>query len=361
MAQKLAVVLLNLGCPLKQEDIQPFLFNFFMDKNILSLPKPFRTWLARFIAKRRSQGEALTSYKELDFRSPLLDNTIAQQQALEAALKKENLQGFDKSKVFVSMRYWHPMSSETIEEVKAYNPDHILLLPLYPQYSTATSKSSLEDWVENARKQDLTCDITPVCCYPFQSGFITASADNIRQAYHTAVKNNPDTQYRVLFSAHGLPEKTVKSGDPYQWQCEQSAKKIAYEIGIGGLDWEVCYQSRVGFLKWTSPSTEEALQRAADDKKGVIVYPHAFVSEHVETLVEVEMEYREKAETLGIPDFIRVETVGTHPDFIQGLAEVVKYTMYQRPQPALYCGHSRVGICSGQHKKCAFKILGDIT
>jgi len=361
MAQKLAVVLMNLGCPLQKEDIEPFLYNFFMDENILSVPVFMRKILAGRIAKKRSKGAALNAYKELDYKSPLLENTIDQAVALQDIIMDNDVHGFDKVKVFVSMRYWPPTSEDTIEQVKDFGADHVLLLPLYPQFSTATTKSSLEDWVVKAKEMDLTCDITPICCYPFDDGFIKASADRIETAYNSAKRRRPDQKYRVLFSAHGLPEKTVKAGDPYQWQCEQSAKKIAAELQIEDLDWEVCYQSRVGPLKWIGPSTEEALQRAADDEKAVLIYPHAFVSEHVETLVEIEQEYKKLSKEMGVPDFVRVETVGTHPIFIQGLADIVKYTMYQRPQPALYCGHSRVSICPKQYKKCAFKILENVS
>ena len=127
----------------------------------------------------------------------------------------------------------------------------------------------------------------------------------------------------MLLSAHGLPEKIIEAGDPYQWQCEQSAKKIADATAIENLDWQICYQSRVGPLKWIGPSTEEALQKAADDKVGVVILPHAFTQEHVETLVEIEIEYRELAEKMGLNDFYRVPTVGTSAAFIEGLCDQV--------------------------------------
>ena len=310
MTSKTAVVLMNLGGPLARGDIQPFLFNFFMDKNIIAAPLPIRYMLAKWISWSRSRGAANTAYAALGYKSPLLDNTKAQ----AAALQKKLGEGM---RVFVSMRYWHPMADETVRAVKDYDPDNIVLLPLYPQFSTTTSFSSFEDWARAAAKAGLKKPTREIGCYPLQQGFIAASVENIRAALASAP---PHT--RVLFSAHGLPEKVVAGGDPYQWQCEQTAAEIARLLG-GGIDWQICYQSRVGPLKWIGPSTEEALEKAARDGVGVVIYPHAFVSEHVETLVEIEQEYRHKATELKIPYYARVPTVATHDTFISGLAERV--------------------------------------
>lgn len=310
MNKKTAVVLLNLGGPLKQEDIKPFLFNFFMDKNIISAPLPIRYLIAKLISIRRGKGAANSSYSHLGFKSPLLENTQAQAEALEKILKQK----LNDVKVFVSMRYWHPMADKVAKDIAEYAPDQVLLLPLYPQFSTTTTKSSFENYFKYAGNTP----VTTICCYPDNNGFIQASADLIRRKLADAPSNT-----RLLFSAHGLPEKIIKSGDPYQFQCELSAQKIVDALGIDNFDWEICYQSRVGPLTWIGPSTEEALQKAAKDGKGVVIYPHAFVSEHVETLVEIDIEYRELAHEIGISYFDKVETVGTHPLFIQGLADLV--------------------------------------
>jgi len=180
-------------------------------------------------------------------------------------------------------------------------------------------------------------------CYPFQPGFLEASAALVGQTLRRAQIENPETPLRILFSAHGLPESIIRSGDPYQWQCEQTAKKIAEYMDIPGLDWQACYQSRVGPMKWIGPSTDQALETAAKDRVGVIIYPHAFVSEHVETLVEIEEEYRHAAEKLGVPCFYRVPTVGTDPVFIAGLAELVEEN--------LNSGFSPPG-CPAEFKDC---------
>jgi ferrochelatase len=340
---KTAVVLMNLGGPLKEADIEPFLYNFFTDKNIIALPSLLRNFVARRIAKKRSQGAARDVYARLGFKSPLLENTQKQANALEKKLGE----GF---RVFVSMRYWHPMAKEVIAQLEEYKPDNLVLLPLYPQFSTATVKSSLEDFWANVQddggwlhaNRDYPVKIHSVCCYPLDDGFVKASADNIRQALEKAP---PKT--RVLFSAHGLPEKTVRGGDPYRWQGEKTAEAVAKEAGLA--DWQICYQSRVGPLKWIGPSTEEALQKAANDKVGVILYPHTFVSEHVETLVEIDIDYREKARHMGIPYFGKVETVGTHESFIGGLAEIVKSRLQGKP-----CAR----VCPAQFKKCGCKGKG---
>ncbi len=307
-----AVVLLNLGGPLQKEDIRPFLFNFFTDKNIIGLPVFLRYPLAALISRKRSKGAALDAYKELGFKSPLLENTKAQAQALQDVLGEDY-------KVFVSMRYWHPLADAVAADVKAYDPDEVVLLPLYPQFSTTTTGSSFEDWDRAAQKAGLDKPCRRIGCYPEEEGFITASAENIIKVLKDALDNT-----RILFSAHGLPEKVIEGGDPYQAQCEKTAALIAAKLGIADDAWQICYQSRVGPLKWIGPSTEEALQKAADDKVGVILYPHAFVSEHVETLVEIDMEYRHMAKDMGVPWFGKAETVGTHPEFIQALAKLVQ-------------------------------------
>lgn len=313
---KTAVILFNLGGPDSQKAIAPFLFNFFMDPNIVRLPAPFRFLLALYIALKRSRKEAGTSYALLGNKSPLLENSTAQAEALEKTLGPD-------FKVFVCMRYWHPMAKIVARRVKSWAPDKIVLLPLYPQFSTTTTRSSFGEWKKACDEAGLNVSTSSACCYPFNDGFIKASVENILTVYKRA-KNAGIKQPRLLFSAHGLPESIITDGDPYQWQCREGARKIAAALGIDNLDWTVCYQSRVGAQKWIGPSTEDELKRAAKDNVPVIIYPHAFTQEHVETLVEIEIEYREIGHELGVPGFARVQTVSTHPAFIAGLADIVK-------------------------------------
>lgn len=342
---KTAVVLFNLGGPDSKAAIKPFLFNFFTDPNIIRLPYPLRWVIARLISTRRSKREAGTSYGELGGKSPLLENSQVQADALEAMLG-------DDYKAFVCMRYWHPMADEVAKHVQLYDPDKIVLLPLYPQYSTTTTRSSYQAWKAACRKTRLNKPSKLVCCYPSDNGFIRASAANILHVYEKASLET-GLMPRILMSAHGLPEDVVKNGDPYQSQCEKSAEDIIRATGLKNPDWQICYQSRVGPKTWIGPSTEEALARAAKDNVPVVILPHAFTQEHVETLVEIEIEYREKAEHMGVPGFYKVPTVGTHPDFIRGLADMV---IASNSAP-LIASNVGVSVCPSAATECAMRAL----
>ncbi len=306
-----AVVLFNLGGPDTLEAVQPFLFNLFNDKAILSLPQPFRSLLAFLIAKRRTK-EAKVIYSQLGGGSPLLKNTQLQAKALEDILGQD-------WRVFIAMRYWHPLINETIKEVKAYSPTEIVLVPLYPQFSTTTTASSLCEWQRVSRKEDFQIPTRTICCYPHHNGFIEANCGLIQQTL-----GNEKRPYRTLFSAHGLPERIIKKGDPYQSHVERTAKTIATQLGL--KDYSVCYQSKVGPLKWLTPSIEEEIKRAGQERKGVVIVPLSFVSEHSETLVELDLQYQAFAYAQKVPFYLRVPTVGTHPLFIEGLAQIIKTT-----------------------------------
>lgn len=315
-AKKTAVVLFNLGGPDSPVAIRPFLYNFFMDKNIIRLPLLLRWVLAVMISFRRARGEAGRNYEALGGKSPLLENTKAQAAALQSALG-------DGFRVFTCMRYWHPMAGEVARAVKEYAPDEIVLLPLYPQYSTTTTRSSFQAWDRAAKKENLFAPVRKICCWFDDGSFIAASAARVKAAFER-VKADTGKRARTLFSAHGLPEKIIMDGDPYQRQCEKSAAAIAAAAGLRDEDWRICYQSRVGRLKWIGPSTDEEIRCAGADGVPVVIYPHAFVSEHVETLVEIEKEFRALAEESGVPGFYRVETLGIDPVFISGLSRLAK-------------------------------------
>ncbi len=324
MSRDIAVILFNLGGPSSKEAIEPFLMNFFMDKNIVTAPAPVRFLLAKYISKKRSKREAGSSYQELGDKSPLLENTQEQATALEAILNAQN--DGNTYKVFVSMRYWHPMAPEVAKNVQEWGADKVILLPLYPQFSTTTTWSSLENFKAALADINYNPEISMVCCYPYDDGFIETSAEHIYALYQQA-QNDGHENPRILFSAHGLPEKIITGGDPYQYQCEKGAEKIATclaeKYGVETLDWQICYQSRVGRLKWIGPSLDEALDRAITDQKAVIIYPHAFTQEHVETLVELDIEYKKLAEDKGIKGYYRAKTVGTAPKFIKSLSLLV--------------------------------------
>jgi ferrochelatase len=317
--QRVAVVLFNLGGPDAPDSVRPFLENLFTDPAILRVPGFIRPWLGKFIAKRRTKA-ASENYAIIGGKSPLLELTEEQGRNLEAAL---NASGQAEYRCFVAMRYWHPMSDAAARAVKAWAPDSVLLLPLYPQYSTTTTGSSVTAWGQAAAKAGLAVPTTTLCCYHSDDGFAAATAAIVQAAYGRArAALAPEVPLRVLFSAHGLPESIVKRGDPYQWQVERTVTSVVAQLDIPGLDHIVCYQSRVTPQKWIGPSTEEELERAGHDKAAVLVCPIAFVSEHSETLVELDVEYREEAERLGVPGYFRVPAQNSDPAFIMALRDL---------------------------------------
>ena len=310
---RIAVVLMNLGGPDCPKAVGPFLRNLFNDPAIIGLPQPLRGMLAWFIARRRL-AVARDIYDYLGGGSPLLANTEAQASALEAKLGSE-------CRCFIAMRYWHPMTDETVSAVKAWKPDEIVCLPLYPQFSTTTTQSSLAVWRAEADRQGLGGKTRTVQSYPTAPGFIAALAGLIKPVLRDAQRSR---SVRLLLSAHGLPLKIVKAGDPYPKQIEQTARAVIIALDQSDLDWTVCYQSRVGPLAWLGPATDDEIRRAGRDGVAVVIAPISFVSEHSETLVELDRDYRRLGETCGVPSYYRVPAVGSDSRFIAALAELIE-------------------------------------
>ena len=310
---RVAVVLMNLGGPDSLAAVRSFLVNLFSDPAIIGLPGLLRLPLARLIALRRGPA-ARDIYARLGGRSPLLANTEAQARALEAALGPGH-------RCFVAMRYWHPMSVETARAVAEWVPDEIVCLPLYPQFSTTTTASSLATWQGAAARQGLSCPTRIVCCYPREQGFVEAIAGLIRPALEAV--SGAAKPFRLLLTAHGLPRKIVDRGDPYPDQVEQTAAAVVAALARPELDWRLSYQSRVGPLEWIGPYTDEEIRRAGGDGVALVVAPVSFVSEHSETLVELDLDYRRLADKAGVPVYHRVPTVGVEPAFIGSLATLV--------------------------------------
>jgi len=335
---KTAVVLFNLGGPDGPEAVEPFLRNLFSDPAIIGLPNPFRAFLARRISAKRAPI-AREIYNEIGGGSPIVANTEAQANALQAKLGAN-------VRVFIAMRYWHPMSGATAAAVKAWGAARVVLLPLYPQFSTTTTASSVTDWQRAAKDAGLDAPTQVVCCYPREAGFVEAMATRSRPKIETA---RAAGKLRVLFSAHGLPERVIRRGDPYQWQVEQTAAAIAGKLGLSADEWVVCYQSRVGPLKWIGPSTDEEIRRAGADGVAVVVVPLSFVSEHSETLVELDIEYGKLAKNAGVPAYLRVPTVDDEAAFIDGLVRLVNSV----DSAAATC-HSGEGgrICPAEWSRC---------
>ena len=342
--RKVAVVLFNLGGPDSLEAVQPFLFNLFNDPAIIGLPWPVRPLLAALISHRRNK-EASANYAHMGGASPLLRETAAQARALEAAMGETGPAG-DEVRAFLAMRYWKPFTEAAAGEVAAWGPDEIVLLPLYPQFSTTTSGSSLQRWRETYRGPGR---VRTLCCWPTLDGLVEGYARSIEGVWDAAGR---PAGVRVLFSAHGLPQSIVERGDPYQWQVEQTAAAVAARLAPrwgGELDWSICYQSRVGPMTWIGPSTPDAVTAAIGAGKGVLLAPIAFVSEHVETLVELDREYAELAHRLGAAHYLRAPTVSVMPDFIAGLAAAVERAL-SRPGGVESFDGAR--ICPARWSRC---------
>ena len=340
---KIAVVLFNLGGPDNPAAVKPFLLNLFNDPAILRVPFFVRALLARIIAGAR-QKPAQENYALLGGKSPLLELTEQQARTLESQF------GDITVRCFVAMRYWHPFSDAVAREVRDWDPDHVVLLPLYPQYSTTTTGSSLTAWREAAAACGLVKPVTSVCCYHSFPPYVAATTAIVRHSYDQArAVLDPAIALRVLFSAHGLPEAIIKSGDPYQFQIERTSAAVQRQLGIPDLDAAICYQSRATPQKWIGPSTEEELARAAKDKVAVLVVPIAFVSEHSETLVELDVEYHELAEKLGVPGYFRVPAQNSDPAFIASLAGLVHHAIDFGPGLCSYAGEA---VCPSAHSDC---------
>ncbi len=311
---KKAVILFNLGGPDKLENVEPFLFNLFNDPAILNLPTFLRYPLAKLIANRRAPT-AKKIYQELGGSSPILKLTKEQASALEFKLNKDD--NSSEYKCFIVMRCWHPRAENVVKEVIDYGPDEVILMPLYPQYSAATSGSSINEWQNICKKNNFEVKTCTLCCYPTDDNFIQAHKDEIVKK----IKNLDN--FKLIFSAHGLPEKNIKKGDPYQWQVEQSVDRIVKSLHIKNLDWILSYQSRVGPLKWIGPSTEDIIVENSKLGKQIVLVPIAFVSEHSETLVELDIEYKELADKNGCKNYLRVPALGKNENYIKAMSNLI--------------------------------------
>jgi ferrochelatase len=309
---KTAVVLLNLGGPDSLESVEHFLFNLFYDKSIITLPNPMRFLIAKIISKTRAKT-AEEIYKLVGGRSPILQETKAQRDALE-----KNLRQHGDAKVFICMRHWNPRAEEVVQEIAKYDPAQIIILPLYPQFSTTTTGSGVDDLQIAIKNSAVIAPQKVVCCYYENADFISAHASLIKEAMAGL-----DVQgMKVLFSAHSLPQKIVDQGDPYQWQVEKTVAAVVKKLNIPELDYCITYQSKVGPLKWLGPNTQHEIEKAATHGKSIVVVPIAFVSEHVETLVELDIEYAKIAHDYGVR-YIRVPTLSVCELFVSALTKII--------------------------------------
>lgn len=340
--KRIAVVLFNLGGPDSPEAVEPFLFNLFNDRAIINLPNPFRFFLAKLLSSRRAPL-AQDIYAKIGGRSPILPLTEQQATLLQESLA-ETLEA--EVKTFIAMRYWHPMTAETVQAVKSFAPDEVIALPLYPQYSTTTTASSFKSWKKEAAKAGLQARTHYPCCYPVEDNFIAAHVELIAPVYQETMAHG---RPRILFSAHGLPEKVIQTGDPYQSQVEMTSAKVLARLEAAfntEIDAVVCYQSKVGPLKWIGPSTDEEIRRAGAENVPLVVVPIAFVSEHSETLVELDMEYAHLATEAGVPYYARVSALGDSPLFIKSLSSICQNVI---------AGKSRPRMCDEKWEQCPCK------
>jgi ferrochelatase len=337
-SRRVAIILFNLGGPDSLDAVRPFLFNLFNDPAIIAAPQPLRFFLAQIISRTREKL-AKANYMLMGGRSPILPETQKQAEALEAAIA--NRVTNVTFKCFPAMRYWRPFVKDAAKAAEDWHATDAILLPLYPQFSTTTTASSLKAW-----KQATTLPSSTICCYPAGAQFAEAHAEAILETWRAA--GSPPNP-RVLYSAHGLPQNVVDGGDPYQWQVERSVAAVRKLLPA---EWETrtCYQSRVGPLKWLSPSTEHEIRTAGRDKAGVIVSPIAFGSYNVETLVELYIAYAHVANRAGLPFYLRAPALGATPRFIDALADLAERAL---ASPGGLQSETGGRLCPGQFGLCA--------
>ena len=328
--QKIAIVLFQLGGPDSLEAVEPFLRNLFLDPDIIDFPFAFlaRPLLAKFISSRRAPKVQI-NYKLIGGKSPILELTRRQAHALEQQLAANNVD----TKVFLAMRYSHPMTEDVVREIQRGNFTNILLLPLYPHYSQATTFSSVNEWNRWTKKLHLNLPTQLVCCYPDHPLFVDALVENIHLALQ---KYSRKETVELVFSAHGVPVSYIEKGDPYQSHIEETVRLVVQRGG-----WKnphtLCYQSKVGPMQWLKPSLIETVQHLADQgRKQLLVIPVAFVTDHIETLHEINIDARERAMKAGIEQFELMPALNDHPKFIACLTDLALKQISQ-PVPRTTC------------------------
>ena len=320
--RKIGVVLFQLGGPDSLDAIEPFLYNLFSDPDIIDFPfaRIARQPLARLIASTRAR-HVRNHYAEIGGRSPILEFTRCQARALEAELQSD----FD-ARVVVAMRYSPPFTVEAIRELEAHAPDEIVLLPLYPQYSRTTTGSSLNELRRRFQPNGWNPRVHAVTGFHDDAGYIETLVEWIDESLATF--DNP-AEVDMVFSAHSVPMAVIEAGDPYQRQIERTVE-LVWERGRWPGRRHVCYQSKVGASKWLQPSMHVTLKRVAErGSRGVLVIPISFVSDHVETLHEIDIEHRAQAMALGIKEYRMAPGLNDAPRFIGVLSELVRRCVMQ--------------------------------
>lgn len=318
--RRVGIVLFQLGGPDTLEAIEPFLYNLFCDPDIIDFPfaRIGRKPLAKLISTTRAR-KVQHHYSTIGGGSPIRRHTEQQARALQTELSN---QGVD-ARCFVAMRYWHPFTSEAIEQVRRAECDALVLLPLYPQYSSTTTGSSLNEW------RRLFCDDIPVHCV---ESFYRSKLylDSVIERVNTALSRFPaQNSPEIIFSAHSIPLSVVEKGDPYQQQIEETVRLLTRRARWPNHH-RLCYQSKVGASRWLQPSLHQTLrQLSAEQVREVCIVPIAFVSDHVETLGEIDHEARHFAQRLGFTQFEMSSGLNDSPKFIQALGQIVQDALAQ--------------------------------
>lgn len=310
---KVGVILLSMGGPDSLEAIEPFLYNLFSDHDIIRIPRPIQKPLARFISKVRAR-KTRHYYELMGGRSPQREQTQEQAHALQKLLGK-------RYRVVVAMRYWHPFTEEALRELFKENIEKIVLLPMYPQFSSTTTGSSFKEFFRVFSKGVYPkVPVIEVKSYHDHPSYISAMVENIRENL-----GDPEGHF-FLFSAHSLPMYVIKEGDPFKRQTEETVELVMKHFP--NIPYTLGYQSRVGPVKWLGPMTDELIRKLArEGVRRLAIIPVSFVCEHSETLYELDIQYRRLAEEVGIKEYIRVPTLRTHPTFIKALGEIVQETL----------------------------------
>jgi len=340
--EKVGILFLNLGGPETLDEVEDFLYNLFNDEDIIRLPnplKPLQGFIARGIASRRAPNSR-HAYESIGGGSPIVKLTSEQGEKLEQKLSAIGV----NAKVYIGMRYWYPFTEEAVDKILEDGVNRLVILPLYPQYSISTTGSSirlLDIIMRSSPKQwdPRKIDHTVIPDWYDHPGYLATQAKLIREKL-VGFEDRAD-DVKVMFSAHGVPESYVKAGDPYKEQIEKCAEMIMAEVNRDAkskFDYTLCFQSRVGPVKWLEPYTDTVLEElGASGLKNLVVVPLSFVSEHVETLEEIDQEYREVAEEAGIDNFMRVPALNSDPLFIDTLVDL---TMTAIKKPALRVGET---------------------
>lgn len=320
--EKIGIVLFNLGGPDSLDAVEPFLYNLFQDPDIFTFPfaSLVRKPLAKFIAKRRAP-KSRVYFEYMGGKSPILELTLQQADALE---KKLNSCGEDKKfKVVVAMRFWKPFTQDALQSLKDAGIQKVVLLPLYPQYSYTTTRSSEKEWDAQCKKNGMSFEkISRVSDYHQHPLYIQALATRIREGI-ARFPLEKQAQVHLLFSAHGIPLQEIAAGDPYEKQIIESVELIRRELG-NDYSHSLSYQSKVGPLKWLEPNTVAMIEKLAKEgKKEILAVPISFVSDHSETLYELKKMYGEFALSLGVKQYELMPALNAQPLFIECLASCV--------------------------------------